>query len=111
MKFDVDTSSEIKSTFQVDFVEKSTCVSKCFYLSVLHQTVSREGYLHQTVLSQLKRELPFLPIIAALSANPFVYAATASITDHLIISEQFLTICTFEPSPIGLIVDRLLVIL
>ena len=33
MKFDVDTSSEIKSTFQVDFVEKSTCVSKCFYLA------------------------------------------------------------------------------
>ena len=78
-----------------------------FLLSVLHQTVSREGYLHQTVLSKLKRELPFLPIIAALSANPFVYAATASITGHLIISEQFLTICTFEPSPIGLIVDRL----
>ena len=40
---------EIKSTFQVDFVEKSTCVSKCFFLSVLHQTVSRQGYLHQTV--------------------------------------------------------------
>ena len=49
MKFDVDTSSEIKSTFQVDFVEKNTCVSKCFFLSVLHQTVSRQGYLHQTV--------------------------------------------------------------
>lgn len=63
--------------------------------------------LHQTVLSQLKRELPFLPIIAALSANPFVYAATASITGHLIFSEQFLAICTFEPSPIGSIIDRL----
>ena len=53
MKFDVDTSSEIKSTFQVDFVEKSTCVSKCFFLSVLHQTVSREGYLHQTVSADI----------------------------------------------------------
>jgi len=82
-------------------------ILRCGLLSVLHQTVSREGYLHQTVLSQLKRELPFLPIIAALSANPFVYAATASITGHLIFWEQFLAICTFEPSPIGSIIDRL----
>ena len=51
--------NKILPTKRLDITEKSTR-SRAFFMSVLHQTVSREGYLHQTVSAQDIFVLPFL---------------------------------------------------